>query len=349
MKSFCAPTRQERDEILFRCYFGFAKPYLDCCIDRAHRDFNRTLGNVNAAGAEKPLRVEASRRLSEAIWELPGLGLDQPSFDEWQSDCADHFGMRLPARAPSTTRFGTRPLAATLRPVQLDLPFPRENSRVRAAVLTLAREFAAGFIAAGRPRVVPIELEDRALALLLICAERQHAPIGEEIQAIDQCIAEVEAGPEPFGWKVLPFVLARSLLGTTAVDTSTILCRFVTHPSAAVRELVLIAGWMVRRCLDPTLLTPPLLLNVENTLGQWIESLMLCRGLYSSETEFWQMMDGYRPVDMADQFGARIALIRGETHFLESPGFLLRHEVRVQKILLQCLLDGDDQPTPGLH
>ena len=257
--------------------------------------------------------------------------------------------MRLPRNGTEDGSIWNATARCYCAPVHLDPPAHLENSRVRATVLTLAREFDVGFIAAGRPRVVPNELEDRALALLLICAERQHPPIGEEIQAIDKCISEVEAGPEPFGWKVLPFVLARSLLGTTVVDTSTILCSFVTHHSAAVREYVLIAGWMVRRHLDPKLLTPPLLLNVENTLGQWIESLVLCRGLYASENEFWQMLDGYRPVDMPDQFAARIALIRGETHFLESPGFLLRHEVRVQKILLQCLLDGDDHPTPRLH
>ena len=233
--------------------------------------------------------------------------------------------------------------------MQLALPLVLKNSLVRACILNLARKFEESFIAAGRPRVLPNELEDHALALLLICAERPHTPTGEEIQAIDQCISALEAGPEAFGWKVLPFVLARSLLGTTVVDATALLCRFVTHGSSAVREYVISMGWLIRGHLDATVLAPLLMLNVENTLGHWIESLSLCRGLYPSESEFWQMVDRYQPVDMPDQFNARIALTRSETHFVESPGFLLRHEARVQKVVLNCFLDGDEPRAPRLH
>ena len=61
---------------------------------------------------------------------------------------------------------------------------------------------------------------------------------GERIRALDECVAGIEAGPGRSSGR-------RSLLGTTVVDASTILCGFVTRHSAAAGECARAASHVV--------------------------------------------------------------------------------------------------------
>jgi hypothetical protein len=94
----------------------------------------------------------------------------------------------------------------------------------------------------------------------------------------------------------------------------------------------------VRKHLAADVLTPSLLLNVENTLLNWVESLALCRSLYATEADFWRAIETHTPIDMPDQFAGRIQDVRKESSVIEFPRLLLHHEARIQKLVIQHAL-----------
>lgn len=216
-----------------------------------------------------------------------------------------------------------------------------------ACLLAIGGEFEARFAALGKPQKLPNDLDDRALACLCVCAEREDAPEALDVAVLLRCIKALEGLEMPFWFNKLPFTLALSLLGATTESPSQVLRSQVTHGSAAVREYVLMMGWTMRKHLKVDVLAPPLLLNVENTLGCWIESLALCRSLYATEADFWRAIEDYKPIDMADQFADRIQDIRKKPYLIEAPIVLLNCEARIQKLVIRQMLRLDTQPIGG--
>lgn len=204
-------------------------------------------------------------------------------------------------------------------------------------LVRMAIEFETMVKVAGRPRVLTSEMEDRALACLCICGGRRDVGSALDMGALFRCIQAMGA-TELESWKLLPFTLGMCLLRGTIDTPSGILRPHVTHGSAAIRGYVFVIGWIIREHLNPDELTRALLLNVENTLGYWVESLALCRSLYPTEEEFWRAVENYRPIDMADQFAERIEEIRKKKYLVNAPNPLLDNEARIQKLVIRCAL-----------
>jgi len=82
-EQFKEPTGQDQEEFLINLYFGETRDYLDMCLDRAYRDFNRTLHGIkyhpNIYGSAKNMMVESFREALQNKNELKS----SIAFDEW--------------------------------------------------------------------------------------------------------------------------------------------------------------------------------------------------------------------------------------------------------------------------
>lgn len=88
MKIYPRPTNLEQHDFLLRLFFGNGDNDLQCCVDRAYRDFNRTLHGI---GQDQFKDIAGSPRdfLIAKIKQLPKLSSSlktQSSFDEWHED-----------------------------------------------------------------------------------------------------------------------------------------------------------------------------------------------------------------------------------------------------------------------
>jgi hypothetical protein len=88
MPIFPIPTRDEQVDFLLHLYFGAAAP-LRACVDRAYRDFCRTLHGIGALPDAAALRTDASEHLCAWLAKLPDLSTD-PNGDTFD---ARHRGM----------------------------------------------------------------------------------------------------------------------------------------------------------------------------------------------------------------------------------------------------------------
>ena len=126
-----------------------------------------------------------------------------------------------------------------------------------------------------------------------------------------------------------------SLIGATDKSPSQLLAPHLTNGSSQVRAYTFAMGWLIRRHLDAAQIIEPLLLNVENTLGYWDESLALCRGLFPTNEDFWTAVERYVPVAMPEQFAHRLEEVRKHMHLIVLPASLLESEVLVQRLVIQ--------------
>jgi hypothetical protein len=93
MQQFAIPTSADQYEYLLRLYFGSESDRLACCIDRAYRDFNRTLHGFAKISESKRLRDQGSalvRSFLTGLVDPRSACLDQPSFDKrHQTTCTE--------------------------------------------------------------------------------------------------------------------------------------------------------------------------------------------------------------------------------------------------------------------
>lgn len=78
-------TRSDYEEFLIRLYFGSGSDYLQPCISRAYRDFNRTLQGIRDLDGRSALYTEAESLLQSEVTSLRDAAerIDQDAFDEW--------------------------------------------------------------------------------------------------------------------------------------------------------------------------------------------------------------------------------------------------------------------------
>lgn len=88
MESFSIPTRDEQRHFLLRLYFGAGVDRLGACVDRAYRDFNRTLHGLAKLPSAMELHETASACVRAALAALPANAnsLNQDAFDAWHRD-----------------------------------------------------------------------------------------------------------------------------------------------------------------------------------------------------------------------------------------------------------------------
>jgi len=63
--------RRDYEDYLVRLYFGKTTDFLECCISRAYRDFNRTLHGIAKTNEKDCLHMSASHFLKTAFFDLP--------------------------------------------------------------------------------------------------------------------------------------------------------------------------------------------------------------------------------------------------------------------------------------
>ncbi len=88
MNAKSTPTSGDYGEYLVRVYFGLDanKDYLKACIDRAYRDFNRTLRGLSKLKSKDELHAKAVGVLRGALDGLRALcsdGINNTEFDDW--------------------------------------------------------------------------------------------------------------------------------------------------------------------------------------------------------------------------------------------------------------------------
>jgi len=84
MQTFHIPTPADQHKYLLRVYFGSTTDPLSGCINRAYRDFNRTLHGFAELAKGKGLYDQGSavvRSFLSGLVSSPGACSDQPTFD----------------------------------------------------------------------------------------------------------------------------------------------------------------------------------------------------------------------------------------------------------------------------
>jgi hypothetical protein len=181
-------------------------------------------------------------------------------------------------------------------------------------------------------------LDDLALAALCICTERRGQASPVDVACLIRC-RDALNGRRDAALIGLPFQLAMSLFpGAATMSAEQLLFPYANHHSSSVRYYAFELAWLIRKHLDCNAMTRPLLQNVENTLGYWVESMALCKSLYAAEDEFWAAVDRYRPVEFQEQFEARVAHVRAHPDLLLTPPGFARTEARILRLVLQHAL-----------
>jgi hypothetical protein len=85
--------RKDYEEYLIRLYFGNSDDLLTACINRAYRDFNRTIHGIDRLEAKDQLHQDAYGYLKKSFSDIQTgcVGIaEQEEFDRWhQSICSD--------------------------------------------------------------------------------------------------------------------------------------------------------------------------------------------------------------------------------------------------------------------
>lgn len=85
--------RKNIEEYLIRLYFGKSDYLLDACINRAYRDFNRTIHGIDRLETKDQLHKEASGYIKNSFSDIQtgcACIAEQEEFDRWhQSTCSD--------------------------------------------------------------------------------------------------------------------------------------------------------------------------------------------------------------------------------------------------------------------
>jgi hypothetical protein len=82
-------TRADYEDYLIRLYFGGSPDYLQCCLDRAYRDFSRTMHGLSSIETNSALYHQARAHLRQALETLLSTEhVTQEIFDGWhQQTC----------------------------------------------------------------------------------------------------------------------------------------------------------------------------------------------------------------------------------------------------------------------
>ncbi len=207
------------------------------------------------------------------------------------------------------------------------------------SLLALTRELNRQLSEAETVDPLAREIEDLVLAALTVCADRSDALTALDVAAVirshDQA-KQFDLRP----WDLLPFELMLSMVGATDVSPSRVLLPHLTVGPSALRLWAFEIGWIARRRLDARVLMASLLLNVENTIGYWSQSLALCRGLFDSDEEFHRSAAEYEPQDMPEQFQSRMEDARESWGEVLYPAILQRRELAVQRRIVRYVLGG---------
>lgn len=83
-------TRADWEDYLILLYFG-RSDYLVGCIDRAYRDFNRTLHGLGSLENKDDIYEKAKTKLAKCLYKLKEKAefVDQKMFDNWHKSTCD--------------------------------------------------------------------------------------------------------------------------------------------------------------------------------------------------------------------------------------------------------------------
>ncbi len=77
-------TRRDYEDFLVTLYFGYGRDDLWLCIDRAYRDFSRTMRGFATLAGKSEVHQQARRCVREQLTHLSLLELDEAAqFDAW--------------------------------------------------------------------------------------------------------------------------------------------------------------------------------------------------------------------------------------------------------------------------
>lgn len=82
-------TRSDYEDYLVRLYFGSEADLLLACMNRAYRDFNRTLHQLRKLESSRDSKALAVTCLKESIHDLKTIAahsINQESFDNWHKE-----------------------------------------------------------------------------------------------------------------------------------------------------------------------------------------------------------------------------------------------------------------------
>ncbi len=83
-------TRSDYEEFLVSAYFGYGRDYLWLCIDRAYRDFNRTMRGFGKLDGKSEVRQQARQCVREQLISLRELELiEVGQFDHWHRQACE--------------------------------------------------------------------------------------------------------------------------------------------------------------------------------------------------------------------------------------------------------------------
>lgn len=89
-------SRADYEEYLITLYFGSGADLLSHCLDRAYRDFSRTLRGLRMVETKSHLYIQARNDLREDISNLAhpqNETIDQRSFDHWHQRLCEHLAL----------------------------------------------------------------------------------------------------------------------------------------------------------------------------------------------------------------------------------------------------------------
>jgi hypothetical protein len=188
------------------------------------------------------------------------------------------------------------------------VPPPAEFRVADLCIDHLSRQFLAT-LPSNHQQPLPADLDDLALACLLVAYEHGNRSPLRTTNALESCLAAV--GTRFWGdqlpWRLaLEFCLhnPKQRLGVNELSAS------LDHNNSSIRLWMLKIAWLVRQKLDPDEAVPKLLNNMANTLGNWDASAGLCSALHQEEGYFWISAEGHEPEDYADQYQQRLGFIR---------------------------------------
>jgi len=90
-------SRTDYEEYRITLYFGSGTDHLDQCLDRAYRDFSRTLRGLRLVETKSHLYIQARDDLRQRISSLCHVqdeASDQSSFDRWHQLVCEHLAQR---------------------------------------------------------------------------------------------------------------------------------------------------------------------------------------------------------------------------------------------------------------
>ena len=77
-------TRDDYDEFLLHAYFGYGRDYLWLCIDRAYRDFNRTMRGFRQLEKKQEAHKQARTHVRQLLLDFPTLQVTaNAEYDRW--------------------------------------------------------------------------------------------------------------------------------------------------------------------------------------------------------------------------------------------------------------------------